>query len=289
METVDVWYLTDNESGKGVASSLQSMGLLTNLVFGDSPKVGDFDLNAVNIFIFDLLAVPGEKLINAIREDARLRPFLKIVIVPFEAVDAVATAAHDLQCVDFLSRPYNKRELLLLLEKSAVVEKYREIMRSLSRDATGRIEAFENLMNIHKSGVVESESEKEIFDRIVVFERKLLDEQKKLNDSIRQFAEMRQKEIFDIRHRLQAEELLDALRRSEMLDANDTIRAQQAVLDFSARQISEANRIIQAAEITHELSREEAISLHSALDSAKERISQLERENDQLRKNAGEK
>lgn len=289
METVDVWYLTDNDAGKNVAASLQSMGLLTTLMQCDSPTVGSFDIGTVNLFIFDFISVPGETTINAIRNDVRLRPFLKIVIVPFDAVDAVSEAASDIQHIDFLTRPYNKRELLLLLEKSAVVEKYREIMRTLSADAASRIQAFEHLMSIHKQGSLEDDSEKEIFDRIVVFERRLVDEQRKLNESIRQFAVMRQKEIFDIRHRLEAEEQLDALRRSEMLDANETIRAQQAVLDFSARQVLECNRILQAAEITHELSREEALSLHQALSSAKERILQLERENEELRRKAGAK
>ena len=289
METVDVWYLTDNDAGKNVASSLQSMGLLTTLMASASPSVGDFDIGTVNLFIYDFVSVPAETVIEAIRKDVRLTPFLKIVIVPFESVDTIAKSAHDLMLVDFLTRPYNKRELLLLLEKSAVVEKYREIMRSLSNDAAGRIQAFEHLMSIHKQGAAESESEQAIFDRIVVFERRLVEEQRKLNDSIRQFAQLRQKEVLDIRHRLEAEEQLEALRRTEMIDANDTIRAQQAVLDFSARQIQEANRILQASEITHELSREEALSLHQALSSAKERISQLERENEDLRQKAGAK
>jgi hypothetical protein len=287
METVDVWYLTDNDAGKGVGASLQSMGLLTTLLSCDTPKMGAFDIGTVNLFIFDFINIPGAKVLEAIRSDERFAPFLKIIIVPFETVDEVTVASRDLQHIDFLSRPYNKRELLLLLEKSAVVEKYREIMRSLSRDAAGRIQAFEHLMSIHKNDVLENESDKEIFDRIVVFERRLLDEQKKLNESIRQFAAMRQKEVFDIRHRLQAEEQLDALRRSEMLDANETIRAQQAVLDFSARQVEEANKILQAVEITHELSREEALALHQALSSAKDRICQLETENAELKKKAG--
>jgi len=287
MDAIDIWYLTDNDEGKGIAQTLSAMGFSTHFVSGTFPSIAAFDEKGVNLFIIDFSLSSCDQILDLIRKEERIRSFQKIVILPLDSVEKAASEVRDILHIDFVSRPYNKRELLLLLEKSAVVEKYREIMKSISHDAEGRIEAFESLMHIHQGNLLESDGEKAIFDKIVIFERRLLDEQKKLNDAIREFASHRQKELFEIKNRLQAEELLDSLRRNEMLDAHDTIKAQQAVLDFSAREISETNRILQAAVITHELSREEALVLHDELEKTRKKVQQLEQENAELKKKCG--
>jgi hypothetical protein len=60
-------------------------------------------------------------------------------------------------------------------------------------------------------------------------------EQQSLNKAIRDFTYLRQKDLFEMKNLLQAEEMLDTLRQRELLDANDVIKAQQNVLDFPTR------------------------------------------------------
>ncbi|MGL4370580.1 MAG: hypothetical protein ACRCUT_13040, partial [Spirochaetota bacterium] len=191
METVDIWYFTDNDAGKSAASSLDEIGLTLHTVSGALFDIPPFKQSGVNLFIFDILSVPYSQLLDKIRGDARLQKVQKVIVLPFSDVESAAGNSRDILHLDFLSRPYNKREFILFLEKTAVVEKYREIMRSISQEAEGRIEAFESLMRVRKGDILETGEEKEVFDKIITFEKSLLDEQKKLNDAIRDFASVR--------------------------------------------------------------------------------------------------
>ena len=62
-----------------------------------------------------------------------------------------------------------------------------------------------------------------------------------------------------------------------------TIKAQEAVIDFSAQKIDEAGKIINATEKVQELSRKEAMELHEKLSKAEARCRELEKEVDALR------
>nr|HPJ40583.1 hypothetical protein [Spirochaetota bacterium] len=111
----------------------------------------------------------------------------------------------------------------------------------------------------------------------------LMDEQTRLNRAIKEFTLMRQRELFDIKNRVKAEEMLADLRRLEMLDAKNIIRAQEAVIDFSSRELKEAGKIIDATEKVQELSRVEAMELHNQLKDEIENKRKLEHELEQLR------
>jgi hypothetical protein len=222
-----------------------------------------------------------------IKGDSRLQNYQKFVMISADKTDEAIAHSGDLLHVDFISRPFNKRELLILLEKAVLVEQYRTMMKTISRDAENRVEEFESLVHIHKKNILDTKIEHEVFDRIMTFERKMMEEQKKLNQAIRNFTALRHKELFDLKSRLFAEELLDAFRRSEMIDAHDLIWAQQAVLDLSTRELGDARNIIKAAEITGELSREEALALHEKLNAERERNTRLSEELDALRKRCG--
>ena len=102
----------------------------------------------------------------------------------------------NLMHVEFISRPVSDREFLLLLEKTILVERYREIMKYISEEAESRIEAFENLMDIKRKDIFASEEEKEGFKNILNYEKNLIKKQSDLNKAIREYTQKRQKEIF---------------------------------------------------------------------------------------------
>ena len=99
-------------------------------------------------------------LLEEIVKDERLQNFLKFIMIKKSQLKGLMKLNYNLMHLEFLNRPVDKRELLLLLEKSIIVERYREIMKFISKEAESRIEAYEGLMDINRKNVFESEKEK---------------------------------------------------------------------------------------------------------------------------------
>ena len=284
MEAVNILYLSDYEGGKALSDALVSIGFDVSLIAGRDFSDVEINQDEPHLIVIDCPALSPERLIPMIIADTRLQNYQKFIIMSVDKTDEAIALSGDILHIDFISRPFNKRELLILLEKAVLVEQYRNMMKAISRDAEDRIGEFESIMHTHKKNMLDTKSENEAFDRIMTFEKKMIEEQKKLNEAIRDFTALRHKELFDLKSRLRAEELLDAFRRSEMLDAHDMIWAQQVVIDLSTKELGDARNIIKAAEINGELSREEAIALHEKLNSERERNTRLSEELDALRK-----
>ncbi len=287
MENVKIWYLTDHDDGAKMAQEIGDLGLDVNLVKQKTLKKANIQNDVINIFIFDQKKQGFMDIVAQVRDDNRLEKFLKFVVVSKREVRKAVNVAINIFHVEFIARPLRSKEFILLLEKSIIVERYREMMRYISREAGARIEAYENLMDINRKDIFESEKEKESFEKILDYEKHLLVEQVKLNKAIKRFTLMRQKEMFDIKNRVKAEEMLADLRRKEMMDAQQIIRAQEALIDYSSRELKEASRIIDATEKVQELSRSEALQLHEDLAREKERNAKLAEELTRLKKALG--
>lgn len=283
MKSVNIWFLTDNAEGAKLAQSIKNLGLTVHIIRGSGFGHANIITDDTNIFIVDIKKKKLPAVISLLRDDERLNSFLKFVVLSKRDIRKAVNIALNLLHMEFISRPVNGREFNLLLEKSVVVEKYKEMMKLFSREAESRIGAFESLMDINRKEIFESDKEKEAFEKILDYERHLVAEQSKLNNAIREFTLLRQKDLFDLKNRVKAEEMLTELRRLEMIDAQSVIKAQEAVIDFSAHKIDEAGRIIDATEKVQELSRKEALELHEQLRKAKERCAELEKEVEKLR------
>jgi hypothetical protein len=283
MERVEIWYLTDNKNGKVIAQSIKDLGINLCLIGGMSFRGCEISANVINLFIIDVLEQPLAEIMSIVREDQRIQGSLKFVVLKKSQIRQALDGSMNMLHVEFVSRPVNKREFILLLEKSMVVERYREIMKYISRQAEDRIETFESLMTINRKDFFESEEEKEAFEKILEYEKHLMEEQNKLNRAIREFTFMRQRDIFDMKDRIKAEEMLTELRRKELMDANSVIKAQESLIDFSSLELHEANKIIDAKERVEELGRLEAIGLHQELLTEKEKNQKLAEELQQLR------
>jgi len=126
------------------------------------------------------------------------------------------------------------------------------------------------------------EKEKNIFSKIINFEKHILKEQKELNAAIGNFTRLRQKELFDLKKRIDAEEMLSELKRQELMDAKSVIEAQSAVIEYSSKELQSAEEIIHATEAVQELSRLEAIKLHEELEKEKQKNEELQKKIDML-------
>jgi hypothetical protein len=283
MERVEIWYLTDSDAGKDIAVSLKKLGLSCNLVTGPDFKKCDISMFCCNLFVLDLIKKELPAVMKIIRNDERIGNFPKFVIIKKKDIKEAVNASINLLHVEFLSRPLIKREFILLLEKSIVVERYREIMRHISRDAEERIGAFESLMNIGRKDMFESKKEKEAFEKIIDHERHIIEEQGMLNRAIKEFTILRQKELFDMRNRINAEEMLSGLRNKELVDANDVIKAQESLIDFSSKELHDAKKVINATEQVQELGRMEAMHLHEELKKMRESNRQQSEEINKLK------
>ncbi len=278
MERVVIWYLTDSKAGEALSQSIRYLGLSMNLLTGGSFAKAEIPGGNLNIFIIDLVERDLPGIMSVVRDDQRLQGFLKFVILKKGLVKEALTLAANMLQVEFISRPVDKREFILLLEKSILVERYREMMHSVSRDVEDRIETFESLMSINRKDIFVTDKERDAFQRIIQHEKHLVSEQSRLNRAIREFTSLRQMEIFNMTDRIKAEEMLADLRRSELMDANSVIKAQESLIDFSSRELHEANRIINAAESVVELGRQEAISLREELADTIKRNKELTEE-----------
>ncbi len=283
MERVDIWYLTDNKKGDAIADAIKSLGLSINII-----KERDFSgcnivLSTINIFIVDLAEPSVDDIMNICMEDSRLQGHMKFVVLYKRQFRRASKLASHLLHVEFLSRPVQTREFLLLLEKTIIVERYREILSVVSRESENRIEAYENLLDINRHDVFESDKEKNTFENIIHFEKNLMTEQKDLNRAITEFSLMRHQEMFEMKKRINAEEMLAELRRQELIDAKNVIDAQDSVIQFSSKELDDANKIIDANERTHELSRLEAIDLHHKLEKEKQKNMVLQDEINRLK------
>ena len=283
MEQVTIWYLHDSDKSKGIIDAIKNMGLMVNSIEGYDLHGANIVEHEINLVIIDIYKDSPEKILKAMSSDLRVHSYLKFVLMPRKEIKTASKISYNLLHVEFISRPVFIREFLLLLEKSVIVERYREIMKFISKEAETRIETYEGLMDINRKNIFESEKEKQAFEKILIYEKNLMREQARLNRAIKDFTLMRQSEFFDMKNRIKAEEMLADLRRKELIDAKDVIVAQESVIDFSAIELKDAHEILHAAENAAELARMEAIDLHKKLEKEKLLNEKLKHENKDLK------
>jgi len=284
MERADIWYCTDNDKGKEIYETLKLLGL--NIVLVEDKNFSSCNVlpSQINIFIIDLITVEFSEILSMLRKDERLHKFIKYLILFKKQIRKASQLSIDVMHLEILSRPIKKREFSLLLEKSIVVERYKEMLNLFSLEATERIEEYTNLLDINRKESFFDEKEKNIFSKIINFEKHILEEQKELNAAIANFTRLRQQELFDLKKRIDAEEMLSELRRQELMDAKNVIEAQSAVIDYSSKELQNAEEIIHATEAVQELSRLEAIKLHEQLEKEKQKNEELQKKIEMLEK-----
>ena len=274
MDKVDIWYFSDKSSATGIADQTKKAGLDLNIITSFQNEAISSDNG--NIFIIDISYNNLSELVDIIKDDNRLASGQKYILVHGKDIDCATRLSSEILNLEFLDKTIDGREFAILIEKTAIIEKYKLMMKSFSREAEDRLEAYQSLIKVHKQYPFESDSQKHALEKIIKYEKNLVDEQKNLNEAIKEFTIHHQKSLFELKNVLDAEEMLDSLRNQEMIYANNTIKAQQSVIEFSAQEIAERAKIFEAQERTYELSREESIALHSE-------VKRLRAENEKLK------
>jgi hypothetical protein len=175
MKDVRIWCLTDNDDGKKLANTIRELGLTVGLLREKNFKAAGIRYGDINVFIIDLLKKELADIAKLIRSNEQMSEGLKFVFLPKRDIKKAVNVTMSLMHIEFISRPVNQREFVLLLEKSVVVERYREMLKIVSSDAESRINTFQSLMDIGRKDIFESEKEKEAFEKILEYEKHLMD------------------------------------------------------------------------------------------------------------------
>ena len=292
MENANVLFFTDNDNGEKLAAVIESLGLTVKKVFSLDNRAILNKCRENYILIFDITGADALTVLSYAESLEGGDNRVKYVIMDQSKMENGHVKSSNITRVEFIARPVDNREFLLLLEKTILVEKYKILMSAISREAESRMEILEAVLGPNRNGSFDEKAEKEAFVKMIDFEKKLMEEQLHLNDTIRRIALMRNRDYLVMKERVEAEEMLDELRRSELLDANRVIESQGSLIDYSTRELYDAKKIIDATEHVQELSRVEALELHDELTRLKEensrlheKISILIKENIELKKN----
>ncbi len=296
MERLLLWYITDNDHGRKLAESIRGLGVNCQVIEGFDLSGANIVEHDINIFLIDIDRGKPEENLELIKNEPRIQGYLKLFFLKKREINRLSKKSINIYHLEFISKPVYTNEFLLLLEKSIIVERYRELMKYISKEAEQRIEIYEGIMDINRKDAFISEKEKESFRSIVKYERDLISEQDRLNRVMKDFTLMRQTELFDLKSRIKAEELLEELRRNELMTGQRVIDAHESVLNYSTRELESANSIIEAKDTVAEMSRNEAMSLNEELQREKElnrlfsgEIEKLQSEVESLKKKVNNK
>jgi len=275
MNNIEIIYFTDNKDGNALAARIEQMGISVTIgIIDDIEKI--CEARSCCILIFDLVTKSPVELIKYLSDIKSLENTIKLVITDNRGIEGVFFNSIQLLNLEFIIKPVDERSFMLLIEKTLLVEKYRQLMKLISEESESRIDVLECMLDIKRKDFYEAGSEKEIFIKILDFEKKLMLEHINLNDSIRNIALNRNYEFMALKDRVKAEEMLGELRREEMINANRIIEAQESLIEYSARELIEVKRIMDAKESVEELSRVEAMDLHEELKRLKSEKRNLE-------------
>lgn len=286
---IEIIYFTDSHESDSLIQKLTKGGL--NIRIADYKASVDVKYSPGCILIFDVKGEEPFGLLKDISSIKWMEDNIKLILADPGSISGHSQHAINVNNFDFIERPVESRSFALLLEKTLLVEKYRRMMDLVSKESSSRIEVFEHLLGMKNSDESDVAVEKSMFLKILDFEKRLMQEQLNLNESIRNIALFRKNEFLAMKDRIRAEEMLGDLRRKELMDANNIISAQEGLIEFSSKQLHEAKRIIDAREHVEELSRTEAMNLHEEINRLKkinagleEKVLKLTKENDDLKK-----
>lgn len=275
MENANVVVFTDNYEGRELAKDIESLGLTVKVVSSFSQKQ-DLDNYRDNYaLIFDITGLEASSVLSFVEAIEGGSGKVKFVIMDQSKIGTVSVKTSDETHVEFIGSPVEKREFLFLLEKTILVEKYRNLISLISKESDSRLEIFKTVFGPCYEDCSDGKVDKEMFLKMIDFEKKLMEEQLNLNNAIRRIALMGNRDYFFLKERVVAEEMLDVLRQHELIDANKVIEAQEALIDYSAKEFYDARKIIDAINNVAELSRVEALELH-------EELSRIKKENEEL-------
>ncbi|MBN2435053.1 MAG: hypothetical protein JXK07_07280 [Spirochaetes bacterium] len=283
MKSVDINYFTDNQAGEAATIQLKKLGLNVNRTDIDKISSISPDPDKVTLIVADIDSMPVSDIIEKFNSSPKLHNIVKYIVLDSSLIVHAGDYRGSAMHTEFIEKPYNRYEFALLIEKSIIVEKYRQIMKQLSNEYEKRIEQYENIFHISNSDVIATDQDKKAFEKILDFEKNLIKKQEELNEKLHDFSSFRQKDLLETQNLLFANTMLDRLREKELMDANELIHAQERVLEYSSSRLGDNLKLVEAQEKVVELSRDEAISLHHTIENLIKEKKYLIEENQKLK------
>lgn len=276
MNEFEIFFFTDNSHGEALAAGVVQKGLSVRICnFKDIGKIS-WNNDQCSIFIFDIEGIRLVDLIKQLSVKNVSENIIKLIITENREMDSVFFNSVRPLRVEFILKPVDETGFITLLEKILLVEKYKKTMKHISDESDFRIQILDYIVHPKKNEILDEFTERENFIRILDFEKKLIEEHHNLNETIRNIVLSRNNEYYSLKDRIKAEEMLDVLRREELINANRIIEVQGYLIEYSSRELMETQRIMGAMKNVEELSRTEAIDLHKELDRLKDEKEVLE-------------
>jgi len=157
-ENIIVWYLTDNESGEKTASAIKGAGITVKLFETLSLTAVGYD--DINIFIFDMAKGEPQDIIDYCASKQDFWGFTKFVVIDKKNLKTLLSTSFNIDHLEFLSKPVNTDEFLLLLEKTILLEYCR---KNIHVTGLGELNLLEGFLSIGRKDVFDHKNKVDIF------------------------------------------------------------------------------------------------------------------------------
>jgi len=241
MEDIKIWFLTDNEQGEKIAKAIKTLNLNVNLINGLKTRKINLIEEEINLFVFHFIKETPHKIINTIEKLGKGQNSLKYVFLKKKDINISSSLLH----LEFISPKIDLKDFLLLVEKSVILERYREVLKYVSKEAESRLNIFESLISINRKKVFSPKKFNQIFSKIKDHEKFIFKEQDKLGKELTKFSSKVKDVVFEFNKKIDVDEVAADIRKKNLHDtktiiADAIIDAQQSVLSFSANEVKKA-------------------------------------------------
>jgi len=245
MEKTNIWFFTDNQAGEKIASSVKKLGLAVQVLKKIDFKKINLIEEEINFFIFHLKDVSPQEVLKKIKANNKINKFFKFFFLSKKDIKNLGSLPYNLLHLELISSKIDLGDFLLFLEKAVTLERYREIVKFISKEAESRLNIYESLISIHRKNIFINKKEKKVFEKIRAYEKKGLQEQDKISKNLSKVSSKVKDLTFDLKKRIKTDEIAADLRKKNLQDtktiiADALIDAQQTILNLSAREVKSA-------------------------------------------------
>ena len=173
MENANVVVFTDNYEGRELAKVIESLGLTVKVVSSFSQRHVLDSYRDNYILIFDITGLEPSEVLAFAESLEGGSSKVKFIIVDPGKIGSANVKTSNVTHVEFISSPVEKREFLLLLEKTILVEKYRNLLALVSQESESRLEVFETVLGPCQGKFSGDNADKEAFLKMIDFDKKL--------------------------------------------------------------------------------------------------------------------
>lgn len=222
----------------------------------DTDEVNKAGQQAQAVVIFDLDDDTGFKDLNEKFFKSLQESVLIFVLVPPMWLKQAKKLTASRENAYSLQKPVRTAEFFLLLEKSILLEQQKKKREKAEEEEIQWLQRIEKVFEFSRKELLEKEATANAFEQLVDYEQQLLTEQKRINKALLLLQEFRDSEKSNWLKEKDAREKLESLMESEIKSKDDTLKAQESLLQYVFKEKAAFERILKEYEEKGELSRE---------------------------------